>query len=361
MTLLHKKHDVRNLPLHPESILIPQGKQIKKMASIMNFIKASNVFEMMNSAQGQQYLFAVDFDLDRGFFMLNPDKQSKVLWRVRGASNFSNEAVPPLTQKRFDSQPINFNDYESKFEIVRRGLQSGNSFLTNLTLCTPLSLDYTLDEIARYSNSPYILMVPEEFVCFSPETFVQINTNGVISSKPMKGTIDATLCNATQTLMNDPKEQAEHNTIVDLIRNDLSIVANGVSVERFRYTEKLKTLTGEIIQTSSLIHGNLNEEYRNRMGDVMSSVLPAGSVSGAPKEATMRIIKEAEVLSRGFYCGVFGYSDGHSIDSAVMIRYIEKNENQYYFRSGSGVTANSNAKSEYEECIKKIYLPFEQA
>lgn len=325
----------------------------------MNFIKASKVFEMMNYASGQEYLFAVDFELDRGFFMFNPTQQSEVLWRVSGASNFSEE-TSKSPRKLFEPQPISIDDYEPKFEILRRGLQSGNSFLTNLTIRTPLSLGYTLDEIARHSNSQYVLMISEHFVCFSPETFVQISADGVISSKPMKGTIDAALNNATQRLMDDPKEMAEHNTIVDLIRNDLSIVANGVSVERFRYAERLKTLTGEITQTSSLISGNLNEDYRNRMGDVMCSVLPAGSVSGAPKQATVRIIKEAEATPRGFYCGVFGYSDGRSIDSAVMIRYIEQQGDKFYFRSGSGVTASSNAESEYEECVKKIYLPFEQ-
>lgn len=324
----------------------------------MNFIKAQDVFDMMNSATGQKYLFAVDFELDRGFFMLNPDKQNDVLWRVNGASNFSRETSKPPC-KLFAPQPISFNKYESKFEVVGRGLQSGNSFLTNLTLRTPLLLGYTLDEIARHSNSQYVLMIPEHFVCFSPETFVQISADGIISSNPMKGTIDATLSNATQRLMDDPKERAEHNTIVDLIRNDLSIMANRVSVERFRYAERLKTLSGEIIQTSSMIQGHLNEEYRNHIGDVMSSLLPAGSVSGAPKRATVRIIQEAEVDSRGFYCGVFGYSDGSSIDSAVMIRYIEQQGDKFYFRSGSGITACSNAKAEYEECIKKIYLPFE--
>lgn len=325
----------------------------------MNFIKASEVFEKMNSADGQKYLFAVDFELDRGLFILNPAEQSDVLWRVRDDSNFSAETSAPVG-KIFEPHPISFDDYQPMFEIVRRGLCSGNSYLTNLTLRTPLSTDYTLEEIARHSNSPYVLMVPDEFVCFSPETFVQISDRGVISSAPMKGTIDANIEHALQKLMDDPKERAEHNTIVDLIRNDLSITSTGVRVERFRYAERIETLTGEIIQTSSLIRGELGDKFRHRTGDVISSLLPAGSVSGAPKEATLKIIREAEGLPRGFYCGVFGYFDGHSLDSAVMIRFIEQGGGrERYFRSGSGVTANSSSRAEYEECIQKIYLPFE--
>lgn len=326
----------------------------------MNFTTASEVFEMMNSAGGRQYLFAVDFELDRGFFIHDPAEQDHVLWRVGSNSNFAIDNSVP-NQTVFEPHPITFGEYEPKFEIVRRGLHDGNSFLTNLTLRTQLSTDYTLEEVAKRSNSPYVLMVPDEFVCFSPETFVHISSDGEISARPMKGTIDAATDNALERLTDDPKEIAEHNTIVDLIRNDLSIVSSGVNVERFRYSERLKTLSGEIIQTSSLIKGRLRGEYLHRSGDVMRHMLPAGSVSGAPKEATLRIIREAEGIARGFYCGVFGYSDGHSLDSAVMIRYIEHSaDGQIYFRSGSGITASSDPESEYYECIKKIYLPFEQ-
>lgn len=326
----------------------------------MNFTTASEVFEMMNSAGGRQYLFAVDFELDRGFFIHDPAEQDHVLWRVGSNSNFAIDNSVP-NQTVFEPHPITFGEYEPKFEIVRRGLHDGNSFLTNLTLRTQLSTDYTLEEVARCSNSPYVLMVPDEFVCFSPETFVHISSEGSISARPMKGTIDAATDDALERLMDDSKERAEHNTIVDLIRNDLSIVASEVTVERFRYAEWLRTLSGEIIQTSSLIRGQLRGEYRHRAGDVMRCLLPAGSVSGAPKEATLRIIREAEGIARGFYCGVFGYSDGHSIDSAVMIRYIEQSaDGQNYFRSGSGITASSDPEAEYYECIKKIYLPFEQ-
>lgn len=326
----------------------------------MTFIKASDVFEKMNSAEGQKYLFAVDFELERGLFILNPTRERDLLWRVKCDSNFAADTSVP-SQQVFEPHPIEFACFEPIFEIVKRGLCSGNSYLTNLTLRTPLSTDYTLEQIALHSNSPYVLMVPDQFVCFSPETFVHINEQGVITSAPMKGTIDAHLEGALQRLIDDPKERAEHNTIVDLIRNDLSITATGVNVERFRYAEWIKTLSGEIIQTSSLIRGELRGEFRQRFGDVIRSLLPAGSVCGAPKEATLKIITEAERLSRGFYCGVFGYCDGQSLDSAVMIRFIEQDGSlQRYFRSGSGITANSNARAEYEECIQKIYLPFEQ-
>ena len=86
-------------------------------------------------------------------------------------------------------------------------------------------------------------------------------------------------------------------------------------------------------------------------------MLPAGSISGAPKEATRKIIQEAESEPRGYYTGVCGYYDGNELDSAVIIRYIENDENQYYFRSGGGITAYSDCEEEYKEVLEKIYLP----
>ena len=85
-------------------------------------------------------------------------------------------------------------------------------------------------------------------------------------------------------VMDDPKEAAEHATIVDLIRNDLSIVADRVSVSRYRYIDKLQTNRGTILQTSSEIQGTLPDNYRENLGHILFKLLPAGSITGAPKE-----------------------------------------------------------------------------
>ena len=86
-------------------------------------------------------------------------------------------------------------------------------------------------------------------------------------------------------------------------------------------------------------------------------MLPAGSISGAPKRSTVNTIRKAEKINRGYYTGVFGYYDGETLDSAVMIRYIENENGNYYFRSGGGITVNSNPEEEYQEVLDKIYLP----
>ena len=86
-------------------------------------------------------------------------------------------------------------------------------------------------------------------------------------------------------------------------------------------------------------------------------MLPAGSISGAPKTKTVSIIKEAENYERGFYTGVFGVFDGANIDSAVAIRFIEQKNGEFWYKSGGGITHQSNVKEEYIELLKKIYVP----
>jgi para-aminobenzoate synthetase component 1 len=173
----------------------------------------------------------------------------------------------------------------------------------------------------------------------------------------MKGTINASVINAEKVIMEDEKETAEHNTIVDLIRNDLSMNAKNVRVERYRYIDRIRTHNSELLQISSEIAGDLGQEWENRVGDIITSMLPAGSISGAPKKETIRIIKESEIIERGYYTGVMGIYSSGELDSGVMIRFIEQNETGYVYRSGGGITYLSQAESEYKELIEKIYVP----
>ena len=162
----------------------------------------------------------------------------------------------------------------------------------------------------------------------------------MIRSYPMKGTIDAALPDAEARLLEDYKERCEHYTIVDLIRNDLNRIADRVRVERFRYVEKIATLRGEILQTSSEIAGACGRDGGRNWATCFSACcLPARF--GAPEPATLRLIRDAEQCPRGYYTGVFGYFDGRDLDSAVMIRYIECENGRFYFRSGGGITVHS--------------------
>ncbi len=321
------------------------------------FSKCNEVISKINVAGRSEtpFLFGVDFELSEGFFVENPLRQNDILFDINGAGN-CNETIAEKPF-RFESFPESEETYSRRFATVMNGLRRGNSFLTNLTIKTPVETDLSLKEIFLRSRAMYRVFVPNRFVCFSPERFVHI-ADGKIVTHPMKGTIDATIENAAEIILNDYKETAEHSTAVDLLRNDLSRIATHVKVNRFRYIDRLETHKGAILQVSSEIEGTLPDDWRSNLGTLLFELLPAGSISGAPKEATLDIIREAEQEPRGFYTGIVGYFDGENFDSGVLIRYIEQTGNRLFFRSGGGITINSRCESEYREVIQKVYVPF---
>lgn len=308
------------------------------------------------SRNHRPFLFGINFELTEGFFVENPLEQDEILFKANDVTNISYNQIRQISPQ-FEAFPLTYDQYRHKFDIVHKGLKYGDSFLTNLTIKTPINTNISLREILERSQAPYLLYIPDRFVCFSPERFVKVG-DGYISSNPMKGTINADIAGAEDIILNDFKETAEHNTIVDLIRNDLSIYAQSVTVKKYRYIDRITTSNKNILQVSSQIEGCLPQSYHDILGDILFSMLPAGSVCGAPKPATVELITKAEGEARGFYTGVFGYYDGQCLDSAVLIRYIEKDKDQLYFRSGGGITAYSNSEAEYNEVLDKIYLPF---
>ena len=246
--------------------------------------------------------------------------------------------------------------YRKGFDFVQENLRQGNSYLTNYTVKSEIAINLTLKEIFYHSKAKYKVWYNDEFVFFSPETFVEI-IDGQIYTHPMKGTIEASIENAVEILKNDVKEKAEHFTVVDLLRNDLSMVADEVQVDEFQRIDFIKTQQKDLYAMSSKISGKLKPEFQNKIGTVMKTLLPAGSILGAPKPKTLEIIAEAENYDRGFYTGVCGWFDGENLDSCVMIRFIEKENGKLFFKSGGGITHLSKFADEYKEMKNKIYVP----
>ncbi|MDO4790536.1 MAG: aminodeoxychorismate synthase component I [Porphyromonas sp.] len=301
------------------------------------------------------FVFAINFEKSFGFILPHPENQTEVLYSTQKYSNSSSPS--PKRVLTLKAMPESFEIYSKRFDRVMKGLKRGDTFLTNLTVRTPISLSHNLEEVFLHSKAKYKMYLKDKWVCFSPETFITIDEAGNISSHPMKGTIDATIPNAENIILSDYKETAEHHTIVDLIRNDLNVVAENVRVEKFRYIDKIVSPQGELLQVSSTITGKLPKDWRQNLGSIIDKLLPAGSISGAPKEATLQIIREAEQLPRGYYTGIMGIFDGETVDTGVIIRYIEKEGASYFFRSGGGITINASAENEYREVSQKIYIP----
>jgi para-aminobenzoate synthetase component 1 len=303
----------------------------------------------------EPFLFLIDFAMNK------PEVYQ--LGRVPDGIRFSTPLLPdPLYIKkdpgnfRWEKRAVPSDIYLKAFNNVQRNIKLGNSYLLNLTFPTEISTDLTLAEIYDISTAKYKILYKDQFVVFSPEIFVRIR-DGKISSYPMKGTIDASVPDAENIILNDEKEMAEHDTIVDLIRNDLSIVSDNVRVTRYRYTDMIKTRDKVLLQISSEITGELSSDYSGHLGDIIFSMLPAGSVTGAPKRETVRIIMESENYDRGWYTGVFGVFDGYELDSCVMIRFIENSGGKLIFKSGGGITFLSDPVKEYQELIAKVYVP----
>ena len=304
------------------------------------------------------FFFIIDFKAENSI-ILEPEEAHKngILFQIGKSSNFQQKeqtSKQPVLIKTF---PVAFEEYERSFRLVKNELNFGNSYLTNLTCRTGIETNLSPAEIFMRSKAMYRIFLPGHFVVFSPERFIQIDAGGQIHSHPMKGTIDASIPDAENKILSDRKEMAEHNTIVDLIRNDLSKIAEHVRVKKFRYINHLKTSHKNLLQVSSQISGQLPTEWRSMLGTLLFDLLPAGSISGAPKEKTIEIIEAAEKHARGFYTGITGYFDGNSFDSGVMIRFIEMEGGKLYYRSGGGITVNSEAAYEYEEMKDKIYVP----
>lgn len=305
------------------------------------------------------FLFVIDFELQKPVIIrLSDVNPEEILFDINGSTN--SQSFLPLSESTIsinNAKPITLSAYRQKFDIVFNHLTYGDSYLTNLTTSTPITLTSSLRDLYLKSKARYKLFFRDEFLVFSPEIFVQIR-DGQIFSYPMKGTIDASLPDAQNKIIADQKELAEHVTIVDLIRNDLSQVSADVTVKRFRYIDELKTNHKNLLQVSSEVTGKLPPDYGSHLGDIMVKLLPAGSISGAPKPKTVEIIQQAEGESRGYYTGVFGYFDGKVLDSGVMIRYIQRVGDQYFYRSGAGITTQSVVETEYQETIDKVYVPF---
>ena len=303
------------------------------------------------------FLFILDFELKKPIILpLNTVNPNEIRYSINGITNFEQVTKSLEGQFKFTSQPVEKQRYIKAYNLVQQHLQHGDSFLLNLTMPSGISTNLTLKDIYNSTKAKYKLWVKDNFVVFSPEIFIQTK-EGKISSFPMKGTMEASVPNAKKKLLNSQKELAEHFTIVDLIRNDLSIVAKNVVVDRFRYIDKVVTHRGSLLQMSSEVSGELPENYKDHIGDMIFSLLPAGSISGAPKKKTIEIIKKAEGYNRGYYTGICGIFDGENIDSGVMIRYIEQSSKGLIYKSGGGITSQSNVDEEYQELKDKIYIP----
>ena len=306
------------------------------------------------ASRGTPFLFIIDYKKTDIIVEPLANLSKDILFKTPLLRNY----IPPLKKypKITEKKPLAFTQYKKAFDTVIQEIKQGNTYLLNLTFPTPIVTDASLLEIFYSTQAKFKLYYKDSFICFSPERFVKIEGDRICTF-PMKGTIEAHIPDAKERILHDEKEMAEHTMVVDLLRNDLGMVAERIRVNRFRYIDKIRAGSKELLQVSSEIEGKLSSDWRSHLGQIFDKLLPAGSITGTPKRSTCEIIDRVERYDRGFYTGVFGVFDGKNLDSAVMIRFIERNEQGLVYKSGGGITIDSDAQKEYKELIDKIYLP----
>ncbi|MDR2397313.1 MAG: anthranilate synthase component I family protein, partial [Spirochaetaceae bacterium] len=260
-------------------------------------------------------------------------------------------------QRLFDEK-----QYGELVERAKAYIREGDIFqvvLSNrLTAEAEGSLFTTYQTLRRINPSPYMFYFSSEdleIAGSSPETMVkvvddQVFTFPLAGTRPRGATAeeDAAL---EQELLADPKELAEHTMLVDLGRNDLGKISlfGTVQVEKYRVVERFS----HVMHLGSTVRGRLREGKTAL--DAIDAVLPAGTLSGAPKIRACKIINELENNKRGIYGGALGYLGfSGAMDTCIAIRLVFKKNGKVFIRSGAGIVADSVPEREFEECNNKL-------
>lgn len=320
---------------------------------------------MIDFADAINYINTLSKEHKSFVFVINYKKTKVYVWETHAIPphvkiqfpHFKNDYSTPSTHIiDFKARPITREAYKNIFYLAQKKIAQSNTTVINLTSETALDTTASLYDIFLASSAKYKLYIENEFVVFSPEIFIQIH-NDTIQTFPMKGTINAEIESAEQIILQNKKEAEEHASVVQLMQNDLQTIANNVSINRYRYIDTIHTQNSTLLQVSSELSGNIKPEFSQLYGSILDSLLPAGSICGSPKQNSIDIIKNVENHKRNFYTGVMGYAHKGFLESAVMIRFIEQRDNKLYYKSGGGITKDSNLEHEYNELIQKIYVP----
>lgn len=258
---------------------------------------------------------------------------------------------------------MSFEEYSCALRDVKNQIAHGNTYQVNYTYNHKVSADcegFALYQAVLASQmTPYNAYIKndyEEILSFSPELFFEIK-DGVIKTKPMKGTIkrgatDEEDAKRKEFLRSDDKNRAENVMIVDLLRNDLSIVAKTgtVRVDRLFEIETHKTLH----QMTSEVSAEVKEDVT--LYEIFEALFPCGSVTGAPKISTMEIIEALEQGKRDIYCGAIGVISPDSAVFSVPIRILQKENTATHYRCrvGGGIVWDSDCCEEWQETLTKI-------
>ena len=331
---------------------------IKTITAFSQDEVAQALNEINEIAQSKKYWLAGYVTYEAGYSFLpkifNCDEKSKrpLVWFgvYEDAAELEDEDgfCTNLKQSLQIKKNIDYPKFQEAILKIKDEIKSGNTYQVNFTFDSSIIASGYSDEelyfmLRQAQKTQYSAFIRNEFdtiLSFSPELFFKIDKNK-ITAKPMKGTFSRT----NEFISVDEKTKAENLMIVDLLRNDIGKVADKgtVKVESLLDVEIYSTLH----QLTSTITGDIScVDYC----EIFKALFPCGSVTGAPKIETMKIIKKLEQGERGIYCGALGYISpkGKSVFS-VPIRILQKNGKTWTYRVGSGIVWDSKPEAEWEE------------
>ena len=276
---------------------------------------------------------------------------------------FSDLSLPKTEVPEFSDFTCNFSkeEYCSVVEKTKEYIRNGDIF--QAVISRRFEADFKGSLISAYrilrttNPSPYMVYMNidgDEIISTSPETLVRLQngrlyTFPVAGSRP-RGKTDKEDIRLEKELLSDEKELSEHNMLVDLGRNDIGRISEFGSVELTQY--KMIHRYSKIMHICSQVEGNIRKD-KDAM-DAVSSLLPAGTLSGAPKIRACEIIEELEKCPRGVYGGALGYVDlSGNLDTCIAIRMAVKKDDKVYIQAGGGIVADSVPEKEYEESYNK--------
>ncbi|OTG62928.1 anthranilate synthase component I family protein [Acinetobacter silvestris] len=300
---------------------------------------------------------------DQQWFFYSTEPEAVELYALINQLISSESISAPFNMLTITQARWSKDQYQQAFLQVQEYIKAGDCYQINLTqeftAKAQGSLLNTAEKFWQLTDAPYsgYLKIGDfELLSCSPELFINFEKNQKIVTKPIKGTMprydDPILDQQSKyTLAHSEKDQAENVMIVDLLRNDLSVYAETGSVKTPKLFE---------IESFNQVHHMVSEVTATLKKDVnpfevLLSALPGGSITGAPKIRAMQIIEELEGAPRGAYCGSMGYFNFDGTGSwNILIRSIQKYQDDISLWAGGGITIASNCDAEYQECFDKV-------
>ncbi len=317
-------------------------EEYKKKYYLLGYIRyeAKNIFLGQDYNSKEPLLY---FEVFNNYKQYTPSKND---------NNLAPLVIPKISKKHYTEDISKIKDY------IRQGI----TYEVNYTYPSEIHVDLNsfdlFEMLLQNQRTPYNTYIKNKYeilLSFSPELFFKIKDNKIIT-KPMKGTIQRARTNEEdeqniEFLKNDIKNQSENVMIVDLLRNDLSRIAKKgtVNVEKLFEIETHKT----VHQMTSTITAELEKNVT--LYKIFESIFPCGSITGAPKISTMRVIDELEPFKRDIYCGAIGFISPEEIIFSVPIRILQKKNNEKYYlcHTGGAIVWDSDAIDEWIETETK--------